>query len=102
VTTDTIEITPEGVIQNNELLPNLNNYIISYTQYPCDLSSENFPESVLINNVPESEWVYLPNYNFSVFSGWNARSILSISCSKDVEQILLYNQKITITDNENN
>lgn len=86
---DPIEIKKTGVYREETLLPNLNDYIVSYTNYPWVVS---------IEEVPESEWTYLSAYNFQNFAGWNARSILSISCSKDLEQILFDKQNIIITD----
>ena len=101
VPTDTVYITAQGAVRSNELLLNLNDYIITYTSYPSRLNFSE-PWSVILSDIPESEWVYLPDYNFSTFSGWNARSVFSFSCSKEKEQILLNHQQITITDINDN
>lgn len=92
-----LQITSDGVRLDGQLLPNLNNYIISYTKYPCPLDDE-YEGTVIVDDVPESEWVYLPDYDFQSFSGWNAKSILTVSCSRDVDQFLLSDQRLILTD----
>lgn len=70
----------------------LEDYNVYYTTYSWNSS---------IDEVPESEWVQLPYYDFTNFSPWYAKSALSISCSKDTEQILLDNQKLILNQVDN-
>lgn len=69
----------------------LDDYDIYYTDYQWST----------ISDVPDSEWIQVPYYQFTNFSPWSAKSSLMISCSNDNEQILLNNQSITITDINN-
>lgn len=55
-----------------------------------------------LSNSATAEEQKIPDFNFSSSASWDAKSLLNINTSVNVEQILLSGQSITLTDSSDN